>query len=465
MITYISTRGGDAGRTFTDILLAGTASDGGLYVPRSYPRLSSDMLSAMTGMSYATIAKSVLYPFVGSAIDETKFDAILQDTYANSFDHEAVAPLVQLGPNAWIMELFHGPTLSFKDYALQLLGRLFDAVLEERNERVTIVGATSGDTGSAAIEACRGCKNIDIFILHPHERTSLVQRKQMTTVSERNVHNIALEGTFDDCQAIVKDLFADEELNAHTRLAAVNSINWARIMAQTVYYVAAAVSLGAPHRPVSFTIPTGNFGNIFAGWIARQMGVPISKLVVASNQNDILTRFFETGTMAVDTVRPSLSPSMDIQVSSNFERFLASVTGHDHDQVKAYMGTFKENGRFSVDDKFMTKLAGKIEAYRCDDDMTLAYMREGYAATGMFIDPHTAVGLHGATQAMAADPFTPMVILSTAHPAKFPEASERALGKTPPVPERLQAVLDKKEDFTVLPHDLDKVREFVISRT
>lgn len=461
MISYISTRGGDAGSSFEDILISGTASDGGLYVPDSLPRLSEDTLAGLAGASYSTIAKTVLTPFIGNAIDENDFDRMLFEAYEGTFDHTAIAPLVQVGPTAWVMELFHGPTFSFKDYALQLLGRMFDYVLEKRGEKVTIVGATSGDTGSAAIEACRGCKNIDIYILHPHERTSLVQRKQMTTIADENVHNFAIEGTFDDCQALVKELFADEDLNKSHNLAAVNSINWARIMAQTVYYVAGAVALGAPERKVSFTVPTGNFGNVYAGWTAKRMGVPIDKLVVASNRNDILTRFFETGEMSIDTVNPSLSPSMDIQVSSNFERFLCDMMKRDHKALTEFMTSFKGTGTASVTDDVMNAIRSEMSAYRADDDMTLAFMQECFAATGEYVDPHTAVGLHAATHAMAEAPRVPMVTLATAHPAKFGDAVKTALGHEAPVPERLQNILEGEEKFEILPCDLDEVRKAI----
>lgn len=463
MISYISSRGADAQSSFADILISGTASDGGLYIPTSLPRLTPEILQDLAGASYATVAKTVLSPFVEGTIEDKDFDQILHETYELSFDHAAVAPLVQIGPTAWIMELFHGPTLSFKDYALQLLGRMFDHVLEQRGEKVTIIGATSGDTGSAAIEACRGCKNIEIYILHPHERTSLVQRKQMTTITDENVHNIAIEGTFDDCQTLVKDLFADKELNQERNLAAVNSINWARIMAQTVYYVAAAVSLGAPNRSVSFTVPTGNFGNIYAAWTARKMGLPIHRLVVASNRNDILTRFFETGEMSVDTVNPSLSPSMDIQISSNFERFLCDMVDRDYKKMNDYMEQFKSSGSFKVDEKIMNNIHDEMRAFRCDDDTTLGFMAECFAATGEYVDPHTAVGLCAATQAIIDEPHIPMVALACAHPSKFPDAVAKALGHEAPVPDRLKAVLDQDEKFDVLACDIDAVRQSILS--
>jgi threonine synthase len=391
---------------------------------------------------------------------------MIEETYSiGVFDHRAVAPLIQAGPNAWIMELFRGPTLSFKDYALQLLGRLFDYVLEKRGERMTIVGATSGDTGSAAIEACRNCRNIDIFILHPHNRTSDVQRRQMTTVDTDNVHNIALSGTFDDCQAIVKELFSDTALRDRLNLSAVNSINWARIMAQTVYYVTASLALGGPDRRVSFTVPTGNFGNVYAAWVAAQMGLPVGRLVRGTNRNDILTRFFETGRMETGTVEPSLSPSMDIQVSSNFERYLCALTGRDHAGLTAMMEQFRNEKRFAVAPNLLTKAQETFTAARCNDEQTLETIARTYAGTGVLIDPHTAVAMHCAAKTMEADPSVPMVVLACAHPAKFPEAVKKATGRTPPVPERLAAVMDKKERFTVLENDTSKIKDFVLAHT
>ncbi len=462
MIKYLSTRGGGGTRSFTDVLLAGMAPDGGLYVPDRWPDLDRRLLDHMQGMSYADIALQIIPSFTGDDIDKDALHRIVTDTYeGGAFDHGAVAPLVQIGPNAWIMELFHGPTLSFKDYALQLLGRLFDHVLEQRGERITIVGATSGDTGSAAIEACRGCRNIDIFILHPQGRTSDVQRRQMTTVDAPNVHNIALEGTFDDCQALVKAMFADEALRRELNLSAVNSINWARIMAQTVYYFAAALALGGPDRAVSFTVPTGNFGNVYAAYAARRMGLPVHRLGIATNRNDILTRFFESGEMRTEKVLPSLSPSMDIQVSSNFERYLFDLMGRDPGPLTKAMDTFKTKKALRLDKDLMARARAEFAAQRCSDLDTMAVMKRCYEETGVVIDPHTAVALHGAADMMAAEPAVPMVVLACAHPAKFPEAVEQALGTPPPVEPRLAALMKKAEHFMVLPNDLDKVRAFI----
>jgi threonine synthase len=462
MIRYVSTRGGGSPRSFSDILLSGTAPDGGLYVPESWPALSHDALERMHGRAYADIALEVIRPFVGADIAEKDLAAIVADTYgAATFDHTAVAPLVQLGPGAWLLELYRGPTFSFKDYAMQLLGRLFACVLARQQRRVTIVGATSGDTGSAAIEAFRGQPNIDIFILHPNGRTSEIQRRQMTTVQAPNVHNIALEGTFDDCQALVKDMFADRAMSEELSLTAVNSINWARIMAQIVYYVTTAVALGAPAREVSFTVPTGNFGNVFACWAARQMGLPVRRIVTATNANDIIARFFASGEMRAERVTPSLSPSMDIQVSSNFERYLFDLTGRDAARTAALMAEFAAEKRFSVDDALRARAAGEFAARRSDDAATIKTMKACFAGTGTVIDPHTAVGLSAALDVMREQPETPMVMLGCAHPGKFPDAVRQATGQEPPLPPRLAAVMKKAEIFTVLPNDAARVKRFI----
>ena len=466
MLSYLSTRGDVTNKNFTDVLLSGLASDGGLFIPSSHPDLDTNRLRSFQGLSYAQIAMQVIKPFVSNDIDDDVLAALIADTYsADNFDHEAIAPLVQIGPNAWILELFHGPTFSFKDYAMQLLGKLFDHVLEQRGQRITIVGATSGDTGSAAIEACKNCKNIDIFILHPEGRTSDVQRKQMTSVDSPNVHNIALKGTFDDCQAFVKDLFADTKTAEKIGLSAVNSINWARIMAQTVYYAAASAALGAPDRSVSFAVPTGNFGNVYAAWTAKQAGLPIEKLVIGTNRNDILTRFFETGRMQVGSVEPSLSPSMDIQVSSNFERYLCHLMQHDYTSLQKMMNSFKTEKTFNISNDLMEAARHDFRAYRCTDEQTTDMIGTTYASTGYTIDPHTAVALHAATQVLPSDPSTPMVTLACAHPAKFPDAVKKATGVAPAMPEKLAAVMDMKEHFTVLDNDYDKVKDFIVSES
>lgn len=460
MTTYLSTRGADANKTFTDVLLNGLASDGGLFIPEKWPTLSREDISHLAGVPYADVAYKVTEAFVGDAIDKTAYKNILKDVYQKEFSHSCVAPLVQIGPNAWVLELFHGPTLAFKDYALQLLGRLFDHVLEQRGERVTIVGATSGDTGSAAIEACRHCKNIDIFIMHPEGRTSDVQRRQMTTIDAPNVHNIAVQGTFDDCQNLVKAMFNDKKFRGDMNLSAVNSINWARIMAQIVYYFTAAISLGAPARQVSFAVPTGNFGNIYAAYAARQMGLPIKRLIIGSNRNDILTRFFQTGAMKTQGVEPSLSPSMDIQISSNFERYLCDLLGRDTDGIAKLMTSFKEKGSFSINAEHMRQASQEFDARSCTDEQTQSLMAACYKETGYMLDPHTAVGLFAGMQ-VREDPSVPLIALACAHPAKFPDAVEKAIGVRPELPPHLADLFDRTELYTPLPNDLAKVQDFV----
>lgn len=462
MIRYVSTRGPGPSLSFLDVMMAGMAPDGGLYVPESWPELDRDLFQHLSGVSYADIAMHIIKPFIGNDIPDEVLSKIISDTYGPAaFDHTAITPLVQAGPNAWIMELFHGPTYSFKDYALQFLGRLFDYILEERRERITIVGATSGDTGSAAIEACRHCKNIDIFILHPQGRTSEMQRKQMTTVRSSNVFNIAIDGTFDDCQAIVKSLFADQEFRERRNLSAVNSINWVRILGQVVYYAVAAVALGGGARPLSFAVPTGNFGNVYAGWVARRIGVPIHDLVVASNRNDILARFFESGDMKIESVVPSLSPSMDIQVSSNFERYLFELTGRDHEKLRGLMKSFKEKNFFSVDDQMMSTARKDFRSHRCSDLDTLEIMKRCYQATGIVIDPHTAVGFNAAQKEIDRNPAIPMVMLACAHPAKFPEAVKQATGLVPYQPKGLRTLEGRPEYLMSLSASADDVRRYI----
>ncbi|MFQ5971946.1 MAG: threonine synthase [Alphaproteobacteria bacterium] len=459
---YVSTRGEAPTVDFEDVLLTGLAGDGGLYLPESWPRLDPAELRAMRGLSYSELAARVMWPFVEGAIAETEFDELVRDTYAK-FDHPAVAPLKQLGSNLWLLELFHGPTLAFKDYALQLLGRLFDHILERRGERVTVVGATSGDTGSAAIEACRDRDAIDVFILHPRGRISEVQRRQMTTVKAPNVHNIALEGTFDDCQDVVKALFGDAAFRDEVRLSAVNSINWARIMAQTAYYVAAAVALGAPDRPVRFAVPTGNFGNVYAAYGARAMGLPVDRLIAGSNRNDILARFFESGVMALGPVEPSLSPSMDIQISSNFERLLFDLYDRGGAAVAAAMVEFRETGRLDVGRARWRRAREIFIGCRVDDEATLAMIKRVYETCGALVDPHTAVGLVAAED-RDEDTTTPLVALACAHPAKFPLAVERATGVVPALPRRLADLMEREERISVLERDVAAVQAFVRGR-
>lgn len=460
---FISTRGTAAPLGFEDVLLAGLARDGGLYVPARWPVLDAATLRSFRGMDYRQIAVAVMAPFVGDALTRDELAALVADAYAG-FTHPAITPLTQLDSHLWQLDLARGPTLAFKDVALQLLGRLFDHVLARRGRRVTIVGATSGDTGSAAIEACRDRDAVDIFILHPKGRTSEVQRRQMTGVLAPNVHNIALEGTFDDCQAIVKALFNDAAFRDEMALSAVNSINWARIMAQIVYYVVAAVALGAPDREVAFAVPTGNFGNVYAAYAARQMGVPIARLVVGTNSNDILTRFFDSGVMSAAAVVPTISPSMDIQVSSNFERLLFDLTGRDGAAVASTLGEFTATGRFAVPSAQLDAARALFDAYRADEAQTSATMAGIWRATGVLIDPHTAVGVHAAQQARAAGAIAadvPLVALACAHPAKFPDAVAAATGVRPALPPHLADLYQREERVTVLPNDVAAVQRFV----
>jgi len=460
---YISTRGPGEPQSFTDVLLSGLAPDGGLYVPAQWPELTTDTLRSLKGKPYAETAFHVMKPFVGGSIGDNDFRAIIEQTYnTGNFDSIDIAPLVQIAPDLWLLELFHGSSYSFKDYALQLLGRLFDHVLAQQEKRITIVGATSGDTGSAAIAACRGRQNIDIFILHPRGRISEVQRRQMTTVRDSNIHNIALEGTFDDCQTLVKKLFADEKLRADVNMSAINSINWARIMAQIVYYVHASIALDGFAKPVSFTVPTGNFGNVFAAWAARRMGAPVGDLVIGSNRNDILTRFFESGEMKKSWVSPTLSPSMDIQISSNFERYLFELLGRDHAALKKCMDDFSKKKIFAVDESLMDEARADFFAYRCSDDQTIETMKKCRGEYGVMIDPHTAVGLHAGESHLSKNTDgRPMIVVSTAHPAKFPDAVKKATGFEPPVPASLADVMKKPEHFTPIPNDTDRVKTFI----
>jgi threonine synthase len=456
---YVSTRGQAPTLPFGDVLLAGLARDGGLYVPETWPTLPDDALKRWADLPYAEVAIEVMWPFVDGSFDRDEFVRIVVDAYS-SFDHPDVVPLRELGDGTWLLELFHGPTLAFKDIALQLVGRLFDHELERRGERVTIVGATSGDTGSAAIEACRDRPSIDIFILHPAGRVSEVQRRQMTTVLSPNVHNIAVEGTFDDCQDLVKALFADEPFRDRHHLSAVNSINWARVMAQIVYYVSAAARLGRVHDPLAFSVPTGNFGNIFAGYAALRMGVPIRHLLVASNRNDVLTRFFTTGTMEIRDVEPTISPSMDIQVSSNLERLLFEMYGRRGSDVAELLTRFRGEGRVEVDAERLDALREVFAAERVDEDETRQVIAEVYERCGVLVDPHTAVGLGAATR-LRRDPTVPLVALATADPGKFPDAVEEATGVRPPLPSRLVDLFERPERFEVLPNDLDAVRALI----
>lgn len=456
---YISTRGDAPALGFEDVLLTGLAPDGGLYVPEQLPAFTADEIAAMATLDYPALAQRILTPFVADAFSDEELQSIIEDTYA-VFRHEAVAPLVQLGHDQWVLELFHGPTLAFKDFALQLLGRLLDAVLQRRGEKVVIMGATSGDTGSAAIAGCQHCENIDIFILHPHGRVSDVQRRQMTTLSAPTIHNLAIEGNFDDCQAMVKAAFRDQGfLPDGRRLVAVNSINWARIMAQIVYYFYAGLALGAPHRAASYSVPTGNFGDIFAGYLAAQMGLPVQRLMIATNANDVLHRLLSSGTYARQTLEHTLSPSMDITVSSNFERLMFDLYQRDPTAIATLMEAFND-GDISLSEQAMANCRTRFDSCRVDDEATTQCIADTYARTGYLLDPHSAIGVVAA-QAGAATA-GPWVTLATAHPAKFPDAIARAgVGVEPALPPHLANLFDLPEHFEVLPNDAAAVRQFM----
>lgn len=459
---YISTRGQAPALGFTDVLLAGLAPDGGLYVPETWPQLTYDELIALRGSSYAEIAFAVIKPFAGGEIEDAQLRAMIDEAYA-TFAHKAVVPLKQLDANHWLMELFHGPTLAFKDVAMQLLARLMDHALRGADRRATIVGATSGDTGGAAIDAFAASTRTDIFILHPHGLVSDVQRRQMTTMDKPNIHNIALEGNFDDCQAHVKAMFADAGFRDAVLLSGVNSINWARIMAQTVYYFTTALALGAPDRQLDFCVPTGNFGDIFAGQVARHMGLPIGELVVATNINDILHRTMATGRYEVLGVEATQSPSMDIQVSSNFERLLFEACGRDANHISTLMAGLKQSGSFTLSDDMLKYICAGFASGRTDEAQTAEIIRTTLAETGELLDPHTAVG-YGVARALARRD-VPMVTLATAHPAKFPDAVEAACGIRPELPQRMGDLMSRREHFDVLANDLSTVKQFIVDRT
>ncbi len=457
-VTYISTRGEAASLTFEDVLLAGLARDGGLYVPETWPTLAPDTIASFAGKPFAEVAAEVMAPFVGSSIDKPTLLAMAREAYGR-FGHPAVTPLVQIDRNRWVLELFHGPTLAFKDVAMQLLARLMDHALAKRSRRATIVGATSGDTGGAAIEAFRSSKRVDVVILFPDGRVSDVQRRMMTTPTEANVHAVAVKGTFDDCQALVKAMFNDHAFRDRMSLSGVNSINWARIVAQVTYYFVAAVALGAPHRAVTFAVPTGNFGDILAGWVAKRMGLPIARLVIASNENDILPRAHATGVYEMRSVVETSSPSMDIQISSNFERYLFEASGRDAGFIRGAMGALVQGRRFELGPcagRFKDEF-GAVSASEAD---VADAIRRAKAGSGYLLDPHTACGLVALerTTTQAGDPG---IVLSTAHPAKFPDAMERITGERPPLPPRLSSLLVDRERFPVLENDLAAVKGFV----
>jgi len=460
-VRYVSTRGEAPPLGFVEAMLAGLASDGGLYVPAAWPRLDPHAIRSFAGRPYAEVAVEVIRPFVGDAIAEHDLARMAREAYGN-FRHPAVAPLVQFGVSDFVLELFHGPTLAFKDLAMQLLSRLMDHALEARGERTTIVVATSGDTGGAAIEAFRGRARTDIFVLFPQGRISDVQRRMMTTIEDDNVHALAIDGTFDDCQAIVKGLFNHHAFRDRARLSGVNSINWARIVAQVVYYFTAAVALGSPHRKVAFTVPTGNFGDVYAGFVALRMGLPIDRLLIATNVNDILTRTIATGTYEPREVVPTSSPSMDIQVASNFERLLFDAYGRDGRAVRNLMASLAQSQRFALSVRALSEIRAVFSADRADEDETAATMRTLLRETGHFIDPHTAVGV-AVAEKETRDPSVPMVVLGTAHAAKFPDAVEAACGVRPPLPEWLADLGERPERVSTLPADQVAVERHILS--
>ncbi len=458
---YISTRGSAPALDFAGVTLAGLASDGGLYVPREWPRFSADDIAAMRGLTYVELAVKVMLPFVTPSLSEDELRGLCTAAYGR-FAHEAVTPLKQFDQQHWLLELFHGPTLAFKDVALQLLGRLFEHFLSKSDAHLTIVGATSGDTGSAAIDAVAGRERVDIFMLHPNGRVSDVQRRQMTTVRAPNVHNIAIDGTFDDAQAMVKRMFNDAAMTDRFRITAVNSINWARLMAQVVYYFAAALQLGAPDRKVAFSVPTGNFGDVFAGYVAAQMGLPVEKLIVATNVNDILHRALSTGDYSAGTVTPTAAPSMDIQVSSNFERLLFDVGGRDGAAMAEQMRGFESTKAMQLTNAQREGAAALFTSVRCDGDEMNRAMAWANEHCGEVIDPHTAIGLHAARVA-GIDPAVPVVTLATAHPAKFRDAVERATGQRPPLPARMGDLFERAESYVQLPGEYEAIAAFVES--
>ena len=456
---YVSTRGTAPALNFGEAMMTGLARDGGLYVPAVVPVMAPGDIAALAGLPYEEIAFRVMRPYLGGFFADDEFQGLIHKAYAG-FSHAARAPMVQLAHNHFLLELFHGPTLAFKDFAMQIIGQMMQAALARTGERITIVGATSGDTGSAAMEAFRGLDNVDVFVLFPQGRVSSVQRRQMTTPVEANCHALAMEGDFDDCQARVKDMFNDLAFRDGVRLAGVNSINWARVLAQVVYYFYAAVALGAPGRSVSFTVPTGNFGDVFAGHIARQMGLPIERLVIATNQNDILDRALRSGEYRTDGVKPSISPSMDIQVSSNFERALFDAYGRDGAAVTALMAELKAGG-FHISQGALGMLRDSFASGRCSEAETVATIRRVFAETGEVLCPHSAIGVKVAEDHLGA---VPMITLATAHPAKFPDAVEAAMGTRPALPARMADLFDRPERMTSVPNDLAALQALVRER-
>ncbi len=458
---YVSTRGEAAPLGFAEVMLAGLARDGGLYVPEAWPRLAADTIAGFAGRSYADVAVEVIRLFTGGTVADADLSRMAREAYG-SFRHPAVVPLTQLAANTFMLELFHGPTLAFKDLAMQLLARLMDHVLAARGERRTVVVATSGDTGGAAVEAFAGRSQVDLVVLFPHGRVSDVQRRMMTTSAARNVSAVAVEGTFDDCQALVKGMFNHHAFRDRVNLSGVNSINWARIVAQAVYYFTAAVALGAPHRRVAFTVPTGNFGDIYAGYVAARLGLPIDRLVIATNVNDILVRTLATGAYEMREVVATTSPSMDIQVSSNFERLLFDAYAGDAAAIRALMGSLAQSRRFALAARPLAQIRAQFSAGRAADDEVAATIRTVKRETGQCVDPHSAVAI-AVAEKERRDPAVPMVVLATAHAAKFPDAVETACGMRPALPTWLSDINERPERVTVLPVDQSAVERFVLS--
>jgi threonine synthase len=456
---YLSTRGLAPPLGFDGVLLTGLAPDGGLYVPETWPEFAESEIAAMRGLSYPVLVAAISAPFVdGSATD---LIGIAEDAYA---PFERLVPLTELGDGLWLLELYWGPTLAFKDYALQLLGRMFDASLAARNTRALLLGATSGDTGSAAIEACRDRSRLDIVVLHPHGRVSDVQRRQMTTVAAANVHNVAVEGTFDDCQRLVKAMLADPALRRDLGVTSVNSINWVRIMAQVAYYFAAALAMGAPEREVSFAVPTGNFGNVFAAYVARRMGLPIRRLIIGTNRNNAVVRFFETGRLSIDRVVPTITPAMDIQVPSNLERLLFDMHDQDGEAVRHMMDRFAERGQVEIGAANLRQVQDFVKGSWFDESAIRHTLADVFEKRALLVDPHTAVGI-AAARAAEREEDIPVICVGTAHPAKFPDAVEAATGVRPPLPGRLADLLNRKETMTILPPDRVEIEAYVRSVT
>ena len=461
-IKYLSTRGQESNLNFEDVLLSGLARDGGLYLPNTWPRFSNLELNEMKNLDYISLAEKIISPFVGKEI-KPKLYEMCKEVYSN-FNHEEVVPIKKLDTNLYIMELFYGPTFAFKDYAMQFLAHVFDYVLKVKKKKILIVGATSGDTGSAALEAFKNNKNVDLFILFPNNKISSIQQKQMTTIFKKGCQSVAIETDFDGCQSIVKSLFSDLNFKDEVKLSAINSINWVRLIPQVVYYFYGAFKLGAPNKKVNFSVPTGNFGNIFAGWVAKKMGLPINTLICASNQNDILTRFFDSGTMERKCVEESYSPSMDIQVSSNFERLLFEMLGRDSDALNFYMEQFEKNKKFNIDKPMLERFNDDFASFKVSDDGVIDEIKNTYNKSKYLLDPHSAVGLRAAKTAISegrVDDKIPLISLACAHPAKFPKVTEKSLNFSPENPHSLELILEKEENFKILNNQIHEIKSYI----